>query len=118
MEKKITKKEMFGKLLAIDGVKNNKALVDFINHEVELLSRKSGKNGKLTPKQLENIALQERILDILKDGNTMTVSEIVKEFNFEYSSQKVSAMLKQLLQGNKVNRSEIKGVAYFGVAVD
>ena len=37
MEKKITKKELFGMLLAIEEVSQSQILVDFINHELELL---------------------------------------------------------------------------------
>ena len=53
MEKKITKKDRFNQLLAIDGVSANDELVAFIQHEIELLEKKAGKSGS-TKQQKEN----------------------------------------------------------------
>ena len=39
---KVTKKERFTQLLEIAEVKKNEELVKFINHELELLEKKSG----------------------------------------------------------------------------
>ena len=41
MEKKLTKKEMFEKLLEIEEVYNDEDLVNFINHEIKLLNKKA-----------------------------------------------------------------------------
>ena len=41
---KITKKEMFTEILAL--VKDNKAMVDFIKHEIELLDKKKASGSK------------------------------------------------------------------------
>ena len=42
--KKMTKKDYFNELLKIGAVASNESLVDFINHELELLDRKSSKS--------------------------------------------------------------------------
>ena len=43
---KVTKKERFAELLAIPAVASNQDLVDFINHEVDLLTRKNASGEK------------------------------------------------------------------------
>ena len=47
--KKITKRERFAQILAIPAVSADPALVEFINHEIELLDRKNSGEKKLTP---------------------------------------------------------------------
>ena len=60
--KKMTKRDYFNALLALEAVKADSALVDFINHELELLAKKNASEKKLTPTQKENLNIQEAIL--------------------------------------------------------
>ena len=64
-EKKITKKDRFNELLGIEEVAKVQDLVDFINHEIELLDKKSGKKAvKVTEEQ---VAIQGAILVALEE---------------------------------------------------
>ena len=54
--KKLTKRDRYAQLLTLNEVKANPDLVAFIEHEVELLTRKNTANGEkaLTPNQIQN----------------------------------------------------------------
>ena len=116
--KKMTKRDYFNQLLALDGVKGNENLVKFIEHELELLAKKNASGeGKLTASQKINEEIKEKIL--VEMGNTpnrlFTVSEMIKEFECcnNLSLPKVSALVTQLAKAEKVTRIEEKRKAYF-----
>lgn len=119
MTKKITKKDRFNELLNLADVKANAELVKFIEHEIDLLNRKSSAGGekKLTPVQIANETFKENILNGMKPNRLYTISELQKEIpaiaSAELSNQRVSALVKQLKEDNKVMRTEEKGKAYF-----
>ena len=114
MEKKITKKEMFAILRA--KVEGDKALTDFIDHEVELLERKNAsKSAKPTATQLANEGHKEKILEFLTKNGKATGTQIMKAIGLE-SNQKTSALVRQLKESGVVVRTEEKGVAYFSKA--
>lgn len=117
-KKKMTKREMYvqikSRLTDADEIK-------FIDHEIELLDKKSGKgtDKKLTPEQEKNEKVKEGILNALDGGVQMTISQMIKEVpeigeTFpDASNQKISALVRQLVQALVVERVEVKGVAYF-----
>lgn len=101
MEKKITKKEMFGMIR--EAVADNADMVAFIDHEIELLDKKSGAKKKPTATQIANEGTKETILTVLgTDG--MTASEVLAASeDFEgMSNQKISNLLHQLTKDGKV----------------
>ena len=61
-EKKITKRERFEQIKAL--VADNPDLVEFIDHEIDLLARKASKSATQTPAQKDSIAIAELIKDI------------------------------------------------------
>lgn len=90
-------------------------LVDFLRHEVDLVNaRNAHKSSKPSKKDVENEALMERICSELVgvDGG-MTVSELSKAFNSEYSNQKLSALLTKLVKAGKVDKNYEKRIARF-----
>ena len=114
--KKMTKKDYFNAMLAIPAVAENKAMVEFINHEIELLTKKNSANRKPTAQQVENASLKEVILGVLVDsGKAMTVTEIQKSSTalVDLSNQRVSALVRQLMDSGEVARVEDKRKAYF-----
>lgn len=117
-EKKITKKDNFMELLTLDEVKANARLVEFIQHELELLERKSGGEKKLTPTQLANVEIKETILDEMETGRLYTISEMLKVLPCcaELTNQKVTRMVSDLVKENKLIRTEDKRKAYFSLA--
>jgi hypothetical protein len=120
---KLTKAQKFDMLLAIEEVNSNPILVEFINHEKELITKKNAADRKPTKNQIANTALGQKILDIMEDNTLYTVSQILKMLDDETLNQsKVSAVIRPMLietaQGVKnpdgtIKRTMEKGVAYF-----
>lgn len=117
MAKKITKVEMFGMIKA--RVNDSPEMVAFIENEIELLNRKA-QNKKATKVQEANVGLKALIVDVLNEkGVAMTVTEI-QSANAElgaFSNQKVSALVKQLVDDKVVNKVVDKKVSRFSVNV-
>lgn len=116
MSNKITKKEMFTKMLAIADVQVNEEMVAFINHEIELLERKNSAK-KATPQQVENEKVKEKILEILDEPMTATqiMNAVQPFFETVFTNQRISALLRQLGdKGTKqVKKYQEKRVMYF-----
>jgi hypothetical protein len=117
MEKKLIKKDYYNMLLDIKEVSGNALLVDFINHELELLERKST-SKTATKTQLENEEIKKIIVSELgKIAKPVTISELqeLSESLAPYRNQKLTALMTQLYnKGNGVlERQEIKGKAYY-----
>lgn len=122
-EVKVTKTMKFDMLLAIPEVSNNEMLVEFINHEKELIAKKSGSGiRKPTKTQVENETLAEKIVVLLGEVSPMTATEIKNslenEVDFEkpLSVPRVSAQLKKLVEANKVKRTIVKHSPIFEIA--
>ena len=121
MTKKMTKREMFAEIMAVvekAEVENRNAMMEFIDHEIELLEKKSSKSGQ-TKTQKENEMLKTEILEELASiGKAVTVSEFQSLTRFappEFSNQKISALLNQLAKDGKVVKTTEKKKSYFSV---
>ena len=114
--KKMTKRDYFNALLNIAEVKANPELVKFIAHELELLAKKNSSEKKPTAVQVANEGIKSVILETLaENGGKMTISEMQKasaELG-ELSNQRISALVRQLINDGKVERIEDKRKAYF-----
>ena len=117
--KKMTKKETIN--LLIDVLMGNKEVedmqifVDFLIHERELLEKKSSNSGQ-TKTQKENETIKEKIVETLKELNkyaTITDIQTANEELSVYSNQKISALLKQLVDNKEIERIIDKKKAYF-----
>lgn len=110
-----TKREYFNELKTI--VSGDENLVAFIDHELELLDKKNSAPKAPTAKQVENEKIKDYILAHLV--KPMTISEMLKDFLADYptelSNQRVSAIVKQLVEDNSVVRTVEKRKAYFSV---
>ena len=118
---KITKKDKFAMLLKITEVAENPMLVEFINHELELLAKKnSGETKKPTAQQLANQSIQKAILDFLEEtGKAYTITELIKEVPecADLTNQKVSALVRQLKETDFIEKIEDKKKSYFKLKV-
>lgn len=116
--KKLTKRDHYNALLGIAEVKANTVLVDFINHEIELLNRKNSTEKKPTAQQVANEGVKSAIVGAMEPNHLYTVTEIQKSVAecAELSNQRVSALLRQLINEGKVTRTEDKRKAYFSLA--
>ena len=68
--------------------------------KAQLAKRGSGKHG-MTKTQKENEVLKERILEVLAEGG-LTATEVGEALDLK--CQKASALLKQLVEAEAVNR--------------
>ena len=118
MAKKMTKKDYFNQLLAIKEVSANEGLVGFINHEIELLAKKSGKSGQ-TKTQKENEVILKTIVECLATDRTpMTITELQGAYTelADFSNQKLSALMKKLVDNGTVTKTIDKKKSYFVLA--
>ena len=117
--KKMTKKETINLLIDVlmgnKEVEDTQIFVDFLIHERELLEKKSSNSGQ-TKTQKENETIKEKIVETLRDlGKYATITEI-QNANVElgtYSNQKISALLKQLVDNKEIEKVIDKKKAYF-----
>jgi hypothetical protein len=116
--KKITKREKFEMIKAIPEVAGNEMLVEFIDHELELLAKKNASEKKPTAQQVANDSIKQAIIDGMEANRLYTVTEIQKEVAecAELSNQRVSALMRQLKEDGLVVRTEEKRKAYFSKA--
>ncbi|MBR1984980.1 MAG: hypothetical protein IKA31_04485 [Clostridia bacterium] len=115
--KKLTKKEKYG--MVLNYIQDNEMLVEFINNEINLLTKKASSSSK-TKTQIENEAIKEKIVAVLTEiGQPITITELQKnsEEMAKYSNQKLSALLKQLHDEKVVNKFIDKKRTYFSVEV-
>lgn len=114
--KKVTKKDMFNAILAVDGL--SQEMQDFIKHEIELLNKKNSAK-KPNAKQKENVGVKADILSVLAElGTPVTVSTLRKSSDklIGFESQKISALLRQLLDSGEVVRTLDGKTALFALA--
>ena len=113
--KKLTKRDYFNTLLSLEQVASKEELVDFINHELELLERKNSAIRKPTAKQMENSSVKEVILEGMEPGRPYTITELIKEIPVieDFTNQRVSSLVRQLMENGAVVRTEEKGRAFF-----
>ena len=113
--KKMTKAQMFKQ------IKDNYALtpaeVEFIDHELALLAKKNSAEKKPTAQQTANEGVKTAIVEGMEPNRLYTVTEIIKSIPAcaDLTNQRVSALLRQLVEGGKVKRTEDKRKAYFQV---
>lgn len=120
MTKKLTKKEMFAMVIAVvenAEVAEKEEMIKFLEHEVELLTNR--KSGGQTKTQKENVLLMEQLEVALREiGKPVTISEFMKESTHEVatlSNQKLSALLKKLVEAGKVVKTTEKKKSFFSV---
>ena len=113
----MTKKEMFNLIATVNS--DNAEIVEFCNHEIELLeNRKSGKKG-LTKTQKENEVIMDNIVSALNDiGEAVTVTDLLAHGieGFDITCQKASALLRKLVEKGLVTKSIEGKKALFAVA--
>ena len=112
--KKMTKKEMFAQ---IKTHLTNAEEIAFIEHEIELLENKASGTRKPTSTQVENEKLKGAIVEHLASVNEpLTIVDIQKGLGLEeVSNQKMSALLKQLVDNGTVVKTYEKRKAYFSI---
>lgn len=101
--KKVTKKEMFGRLIELAQENERTDLVEFCEREIDLLNKKASASGQ-SKTQAENEKIKVVIAEELaRIARAVTISELIKESEIlgQYSNQKLSALLKQMVEVDK-----------------
>jgi 6-pyruvoyl-tetrahydropterin synthase len=94
---------------------NKEGAIAFIDHEVELLNKKSAKSGE-TKTQKENAEILAKIKAALVEvGKPVTITELqsASAEMAQYSNQKLSALLKKLVDNGEVVKTTEKKKSYF-----
>ena len=88
----MTKRDMLNKIMTICA--NDSDIVDFCNHEIDLLNRKKGyKSNKPSKLQQANADLADKVADFIAQNGAVTCAQIEDAFNI--SNQKASAILNR-----------------------
>jgi Fic family protein len=116
MANKMTKIQMFNAIKAVAEVSANADMVAFIDHEIDLIKHKSA-NKKATKTQVENEGIKAEILSVLtNEGATVTDIQGKSEVLGGLSNQRVSALLRQLVESGAVVKTVDKKKSFFSVA--
>lgn len=119
--KKMTKAQKYAFALTLPDIQANPILVEFFNAEIELLKKKNATDRKPTAQQVANESIKEKILAMMADGESRTVTEIMKQIPelTNENNQRATALVRQLSDDNGARpdsplvRSVVKGRAYF-----
>ena len=113
---KITKAMRFTEMKSIFEDMGREDLVKFCTHELELLAKKSsGGERKMSATQKINEDIKTSLYAEMEVGKPYTITQMIKELPSiaPFTSQKIRALVGQLMNAGMVVRSETKGIAYF-----
>jgi hypothetical protein len=117
---KLTKAQKFAMIANIPEVANNPVLAEFIAHEVELLTKKNSADKKPTAQQEANATIKADILAVMEanPNQLFTVSELLKKvpnLPDTMTNQRMSALVRQMVESGSVKRTEDKRKAFFSL---
>lgn len=123
MEKRLTKKDYFEMIKGVCADRTD--IIDFCNHEIELLSRKNSKSGATKTQKENEIVANILIEELAKVGKPITITDLmntsdtIKNYTLEngnnLTNQKISAIFKQLVESNKIVKVVDKKKSYFSI---
>ena len=117
MANKITKREVIKMMMNEEVVKTNPTYVAYLENELALLAKKA-QNKKATKTQEQNVGIKATILKVLATIGSGTVTDIQNgnEELSAFSNQKVSALVRQLVESGEVVRTTDKKKSIFSLA--
>ena len=128
MANKKTKKDLYMEMVEIFQELGKGEYVDFCNHQIELLDKKSTGSKGLTKVQQENETIKDMILEELakyQGENGITITELLKQSDVlsnyvtvegkNITNQKLSAIMKKLVDEKTVSRTTDKKTSYFKI---
>jgi predicted transcriptional regulator len=112
-QKKMTKAQMFKQIM--DNYPLTDAEKEFVQHELELLAKKNSAEKKPTAQQMANDGIKSAIVEGMECGKAYTITDIIKSVPAcaDLTNQRVSALMRQLVENGAVIRTEDKRKAYF-----
>lgn len=116
MANKVTKREVINAMLNEELIQANDSYRAYLKNELELLDRKIA-NKKATKTQEENVSIKAEIKAVLtNEGATVTEIQTKSAVLSELSNQRVSALLRQLVEAGEVVKTTDKKKSYFALA--
>ena len=117
MANKITKREVIKMMMNEEVVKTNPTYVAYLENELALLNKKA-QNKKATKTQEQNIGIKATILKVLATIGSGTVTDIQNgnEELSALSNQKVSALVRQVVESGEVVKTVDKKKSIFSLA--
>ena len=117
MANKITKREVIGMMMNEEVVKANPTYIAYLENELALLDKKA-QNKKATKTQEQNVGIKATILEVLATIGSGTVTDIQNgnEELSALSNQKVSALVRQLVESGEVVKTTDKKKSIFSLA--
>ena len=117
MANKITKREVIEMMMNEEVVKANPTYVAYLENELALLDKKA-QNKKATKTQEQNVGIKATILEVLATIGSGTVTDIQNgnEELSALSNQKVSALVRQLVESKEVVKTVDKKKSIFSLA--
>lgn len=117
---KLTKAQKFAMIANIPEVANNPMLAEFIAHEQELLAKKNSAEKKPTAQQEANATIKADVLAVMEANpkQLFTVSELLKKvpnLPDTMTNQRMSALVRQMVDAGQVKRTEDKRKAFFSL---
>lgn len=118
MSKKLTQREILTMMLADENITANEVYKDYCEKAMERLDKKSASSKKPTANQLANESIKAEIVSGMEKDRLYTVTEIIKEISAcaDLTNQKVSALLKQLVDVGEIKKTEDKRKSYFSLS--
>ena len=117
MANKITKREVINAMLANEVILANSTWVAYLENELALIEKKAA-NKKSTKTQEENKGIKSVILDTLASIGSGTITDIQNANSdlAKLSNQKVSALVRQLMETGEVAKTTDKKKSIFSLA--
>ena len=116
MANKMTQRDYFNEIIALARANDLADIVEFAQSRIEMLNKK--KSGtKPTKAQEQNEVLMKEILSVLtSEGATVSEIQTKSEVLTGLSNQKISALMKKLVDGGKAIKTMDKKKALFTLA--
>ena len=116
--KKMTKADYFKQIMANYPLTEDEK--SFVEHELELLAKKNAAEKKPTAQQEANAGIKDAVLALMQEhpNQLYTVTDILKSVPAcaDLTNQRVSALIRQMVDAGQVKRTEDKRKAYFSLA--
>ena len=117
----MTKREMYVTIMNVAEVSANAEMVEFLQHQIDLLDSRKGGVRKPTANQTANEGIKDLICEVLGEADApMRVKDLITDERLsDYSSSKITALLRQMLPDigdGRVVKTIEKKVSYFALA--
>ena len=120
MSNRVTKMDNFNALLSLAEVQANPSLVEFIEHEMEMLANKNAKRSdKPTATQVENAEIAELVPTVMESGKLYRLSEIkalVPALASASGTQRIAVICRKLESEGVLVKTVDKRVIYYSLA--